>query len=265
MKKRNSSSSRYGIGVVAVALLAVFIGCSQATDPGPTGPAPEDTILDYENDTMEQVYSDEWTAETGDTTFVLKDNTFLLDDGETGIITAGRVVDASVSQSATGSMSLETTMIYLQQDSFGDISDSLDFSEVNEYASLLALFGGPFDPPESAFTFNEWVTEEQFAQQYEATNQAYAESYIEYIEQIYSDLGYDISSMIPEWDSLTAELFGEVEADPTTLDGYFETPQYNYEIFEEPQQNRRRFMGDGINQDWSFISDIPTGVTYATP
>lgn len=250
--------------LVTLAAVAVLItACEQPTSSGgsgTSGPDPAQTISDYETDTMDEVYSDEWTSESGDTTLVLKDNTFLLDEGADGLITAGRVARPSAD-----TLQLQTTMIYLEEEDFGDVADSLEFSEIEAYASLLALYGGDFSVPTDSFEYDSWVTEEEFAQQYQATNRAYAEAYFDYIEQLYIDLGFNIRELVPEWDSLIDELLGDTGVDPTTLDGYFEEPEFTYTVQEEPSQNRRVFMGDGIQQDWSFVSDIPTNVTYATP
>lgn len=258
---RNSKTGFVRVLAILV-VVSVYIGCDQPTDSDDEDSPPDAaaTISSYENDTMEQEYADEWTAESSDTTFVLKDNTFLLDQGTAGPPSAGRVnrIDDST-------LRLETTALYLDEEDFASVIDPTESSEINSYASLLSLYGGEFDPPQSAFTFNEWVTRDQFAQQYEETNRAYTQAYFEYIEQVYAQNGFDIDALVPEWDSLKNELAGDTSVDPTTLEGYYEEPEITYQVQEEPEQNRRRFLGNGINQDWSFISDIPTDVNYATP
>ena len=238
-----------------VALAASIVACSLPTDDGgASAPPASQTINDYEADTMEREYADEWSLVSGDTTFVLKDNTFLLDEGSTGPITAGRVTQLSAN-----TLRLETTMIYLDQEDFADITGDLDLSAIDSLGLLL----GDFNPPTPTFTYNEWVTEAEFTTQLETTSQAYVDAYFDYIETLYANLGIDINSVIPNWQSLIAELRNGNVVDPTTLDGYFKEPQFTYRVQEEP--NQRRIVTEGYRQDWSFISDIPTNVNYTTP
>jgi hypothetical protein len=221
------------------------------------------TFNDYTTDTMEQENSDEWTTETGDLTFVLKDNTFLLDEGSSGPVTTG-----SVRRGFGNRLHLETSLMYLEEEDFGDISESLALSEIEAAASLLGTYSGtPFVPPETAFTFNEWVSERDFEQQYEETADLYMEAYFDYVEQVYADMGYDINSMIIGWDLLKRRaLRNSGEIDPTELEGYYEEPTMNYEITNTENERNLVFQGDGLaGQDTSFVSNIPTEVNYTGP
>ncbi len=218
---------------------------------------------EYANDTLEQEYADEWRTESADLTFVLKDNTFLLDEGAEGPVTTG-----TVTRGFNNTLRLQTSLMYLEEEDFASIEESLDFSEISAAADLLSLYSGtPFVPPQSAFTFDEWVTEKEFTEQYEETAEAYTEAYLAYIEQVYADLGYDIDSLIFGWNTLKKEMIDSTEVDPTTLEGYYEEPKMNYEVTNTGDDRNLVFQGDPLagESNRSFVSDIPTKVNYTGP
>jgi hypothetical protein len=245
-------------GVIGTILVVAACGNPTSEDPA-GGPAPEATISDFTNDTMEQEYADEWQSDDGQTTLVLKDNTFAIDDQGSNRISAGRTTLVGESR-----LRLETTAIYLEEAVVTDTTEAIDTTEVDELGlEFLGIFT-EFAPADSAFTLGSWVTESQFVSQYESTQEAYLQSYIDYIEQIYADLGFDIAALVPDWDDLVAQLLSGTAVDPAALEEFY--PEYEFDYSVQETGSTRTFQGEGITgSNAPFASNLPTETNWDTP